>query len=98
MTTASRIAMVPLGMSIGTFFAVTYVLCVLFGLLVSAQGMHQLLPMLLPGFTWITWSSFLLGLAWAFALGWYIAVVFTPVYNFFSARSQNLKSNRDGNK
>lgn len=89
MTTTSRMSIVPLGMSIGTFFAITYVLCVLFGLLVSAQGMHQLLPMLLPGFTWITWPSFILGFVWVFAYGWYIAVVFAPIYNFFAARSEN---------
>lgn len=89
MTTTSRVSMVLLGTSISTFFVITYVLCVLFGLLVSDQGMHQLLPTLLPGFTWITWPSFMLGLVWVFAYGWYIAIVFAPVYNFFAARSEN---------
>jgi hypothetical protein len=38
---------------------------------------------LLPGFTWISWASFLLGLIEAFAYGWYIALVFGPLYNLF---------------
>jgi hypothetical protein len=42
--------------------------------------------MLLPGFTWISWPSFLLGLIWAFAIGWYITLVFCPLYNFFIGR------------
>jgi protein-S-isoprenylcysteine O-methyltransferase Ste14 len=36
--------------------------------------MHQLLAQLLPGFTWITWPSFFLGLFWSFVYGWYICV------------------------
>lgn len=86
MSTTTRLAIVPLGLTLGTFFAVTYVLCVLFGLFVSDRGMHQLLAQLLPGFTWITWPSFLLGLVWSVVYGWYVAVVFTPLFNFFSAR------------
>ncbi len=87
MNNTSRMSIFTVGMSIGTFLVVTYVLCVVYGVFVSAQGMHQLLPMLLPGFTWITWPSFILGLVLIFAYGWYIAVVFAPIYNFFSARS-----------
>jgi hypothetical protein len=85
MNKAGRIAIVPLGMTLGTFFVVTYILCVLFGLLVSYPGMHRLLSDMMPGFTWITWPSFFIGLVWAFVFGWYIAVVFVPIYNFFVA-------------
>jgi hypothetical protein len=86
MSTTTRLAIIPLGLTLGTFFAITYVLCVLFGLFVSDRGMHQFLAQLLPGFTWITWPSFLLGLVWSVVYGWYVAVVFTPLFNFFSAR------------
>jgi hypothetical protein len=41
-----------------------------------------------PGFTWITWPSFFLGLLWSFICGWYVAVVFAPLFNFFAARTQ----------
>jgi hypothetical protein len=81
-----RIPVVVLGLSLGLFLVVTYVLCVLYGLLVSEQGMHQLLPMLLPGFTWLDWPSFLIGLVGAFAYGWYVAVVFAPIFNVLAAR------------
>ena len=87
MTPTSRIAVVPLGMSLSVFFVVTYLLCLLFGLLVPTAGIHQMLSQLLPGFTWITWPGLLIGLVWAFAFGWYIAIVFAPIHNFFAARS-----------
>ena len=91
MDKAKRIAIVPLGMTLGTFFVVTYILCVLFGVLVSDPGMHRFLSDLLPGFTWITWPSFFIGLVWAFVFGWYIAVVVAPIYNFFMADGSRSK-------
>ena len=87
MSNTSRMSVFPLGMSIATFFAITYILCISYGVLVSSQGMHQLFPMVLPGFQWITWSSFLLGLVLVFAYGWCVALVFVPIYNFFTALS-----------
>jgi hypothetical protein len=54
MNTSPRLAIVPLGLSLGSFLVITYMLCVLFGILVSDRGMHQLLAQLLPGFTWMT--------------------------------------------
>jgi hypothetical protein len=91
MNSTTRLAIVPLGMSLASFLAITYVLCVLcvlFGVFVSERGMHLLFAQLLPGFTWITWPSFFLGLIWSVVLGWYVAVVFAPLFNFFAARTQ----------
>ncbi len=75
----SRMSILTVGMSVGTFFLATYILCVAYGVFVSAQGMHQLLQLIIPGFTWITWQSFSLGLVVVFAYGWYIAGVFVPI-------------------
>jgi len=84
----SRIAIVPLGLTLSFFLVITYVLCVIYGLLGFQQGMHQLLFQIIPGFTWITWPSFFIGLFWTFVWGWYIALVFAPLFNFFTARMQ----------
>ncbi len=74
------------GWSLSLFLVVSYVLCVVYGLLVPSYPMHPAWSALLPGFSWISWSSFFLGLAEVFAYGWYTAVVFVPLYNWFSAR------------
>ncbi len=81
-----RIPVVALGMSLGSFFALTFVLCVLFDLWFPALAMNPVWAPLLPGFTWISWASFLLGLIEALAYGWYIALVFGPLYNLFARR------------
>jgi len=38
---------------------------------------------LLPGFEWISWKSFLLGAVESYGYGWYIALIWVPLYNFF---------------
>ncbi len=87
---APRIPVVALGMSLGIFLALTFVLCVLFDLWFPEQAMHQTWQRLLPGFTWLTWPSFFLGLVESFAYGWYVALVFAPLYNVFAARFGNI--------
>ena len=80
----ARIPLIAFGLSLGLFLAITYVLCVGFDLLFPGQAMYQTWLRLLPGFTWLTWPSFLLGLVESFAYGWYIALIFGPLFNFFA--------------
>ncbi|MGE0333976.1 MAG: DUF5676 family membrane protein [Gammaproteobacteria bacterium] len=81
-----RIPVFAFGMSLGIFLAVTYMLCVGFDLLFPGQAMYQAWLRLLPGFTWLSWQSFLLGLVESFAYGWYVALIFGPLFNFFAGR------------
>ncbi len=74
-------------MSLGLFLVISFVLCVLFDLLFPGYAMNRVWAPLFPGFTWLSWPSFFIGLAESFAYGWYVAVIFGPLYNFFAARS-----------
>jgi uncharacterized protein DUF5676 len=87
MTDQSSIRIFPVGMALGAFLAVTFVLCVLFGLLFPSATMYQVWLPLLPGVSWISWPSALLGLVESFAYGWYIAVIFIPVLNYFTKKA-----------
>lgn len=81
------IPVLALGMGLGLFLAISYVLCVLGYLVLPAlQIAHSALAIFLPGFTLLSWPSFFLGLAESFGYGWYIALVFGPIYNFFATR------------
>jgi len=82
------IRIIPVGMALGVLLALSFILCVIFGLLFPGATMYQAWLPLLPGVTWISWTSALLGLVESFAYGWYIAVIFVPVFNFFSRRAQ----------
>lgn len=83
---APRVPVVVFGLSLGLFLSITYVLCIGYDLLVPGQEMYHTWLRLLPGFTWLTWPSFLLGLVESFAYGWYVALIFCPLFNFFAAR------------
>jgi hypothetical protein len=86
MSDSNPISIYTLGMSVGTLLALSFALCVVFGLIFSSATMYQVWLPLLPGVTWISWPSALLGLVESFAYGWYIAVIFVPAWNFFSRR------------
>ena len=83
-------ALIPvfaLGFSLSIFFAITYLACIVFYFLFPDLILnHAVLSLFLPGFKLLSWSSFLLGLAESFAYGWYVALVFGPLYNFFVLR------------
>ena len=44
------------------------------------------------GFTLLTFPSFLLGLVESFAVGWYVALIFGPLYNFFAIRFSRARA------
>ncbi len=74
--------------SLGIFMAISFILCVLYGLIVpeSLHGMSVFLEEMLPAFKWLTFGGFLLGLVESFLYGVYTGIVFVPVYNFINRR------------
>lgn len=76
------------GISLSLFLAISFVLCVLGYLLFPGLPIaHEALSLFLPGFKLLSWPSFFLGLVESLAWGWYIALIFGPLYNFFVARA-----------
>jgi hypothetical protein len=75
---------------IATFAAwigVSFTICVLGGLLAPGLPIrHQTLELLLPGFTWISLGTFVLGLAESVLYGVYAAVVLVVIHNFIHRR------------
>ncbi len=74
------------GLATGTFLSISFVLCVSFDLLFPQHAMYGVWIKLLPGFKWLSWWSFFVGLIEAFFYGIYFALVFVPLYNFFQRR------------
>lgn len=84
---ARRLPLVVLGLSTSAFLALSYVICIVAYLVAPGLPVkHQALLVLLPGFEFLTWPAFLLGLAESYAWGWYIALAFGSIYNFFASR------------
>ena len=72
------------GLSLGSLLAISYVLCVGYDLAFD-QHMYESWLKLLPGFTWLTWPSFFLGLIESFLYGIYVSLIFVPLYNVFGS-------------
>jgi hypothetical protein len=80
----ASISVVTLGLSLSVFFVISYLICVLGYLLFPSLPIeHAALSIFLPGFELLSWRSYFLGLVESFVWGWYIALVFGPLYNFF---------------
>ncbi len=79
--------------ALGLWAAVTFLVCVLYGLVTpQSLHMHAFLEQVLPGFKWLTWPGFLLGLAESFLYGVYAGLVFVPIYNFLKRRWGDAQS------
>lgn len=59
-----------------------------------SHAMYQSWQRLLPGFTWISWSSFGLGLIESYGYGWFVALIWVPLYNVFAARERRRTRGR----
>lgn len=76
------------GLAMGLFLSITYLFCVAYDL-IFGQNMYEAWMKLLPGFTWLTWESFLVGLVETFLYGIYFGLVFVPLYNVLNRRRQS---------
>lgn len=80
------ISLLGVGHATSLTLAISFVLCVGFDLLLPEHAMYETWQKLLPGFEWISWKSFFLGLIEAYGYGWYFALIWVPIYNFVVLR------------
>lgn len=83
------ISLIAVGHASSLFLAISFSLCVGFDLLFPAHAMYQVWQNLLPGFEWLSWQSFLLGLIESYGYGWYFALVWVPIYNVIATRKND---------
>jgi hypothetical protein len=70
------------GTAMSLFLMGSFLFCIALGLVSTRADLHNAWFTLLPGVSWLSWRSVALGLVESFAYGWYIAVVFVPLYNW----------------
>jgi hypothetical protein len=73
--------------SLGLFGALTFVVCVLYGLIVpETLHMTGFLEQVLPGFTWLTLSGFVIGTIESFLYGVYAGLAYCTIHNAVARR------------
>lgn len=86
------VSLLAVGHATSLFLAVSFALCVVFDLLFPEHAMFEAWRMLLPGFEWLSWGSFFLGLVESYGYGWYFALIWVPLYNFVTLRRANART------
>ena len=81
-----RLSVVTVGQAVSLFLVISFLFCIALGLVSTRADLHNTWFALLPGVTWLSWTSVLLGIVETAAYGWYIALVFVPIYNWAAAR------------
>ena len=77
------LSLFAVGHATSLLIAITFSICVIFGLVFPEMAMYQVWIKLLPGFEWLSWKSFFLGLVESYGYGWYFALIWVPLYNVF---------------
>ena len=83
-----KIFLMAFGHASSLFISISFVLCVAFGLLFPQNTMYEAWQPLLPGFEWLSWQSFFLGLVESYMYGWFITLIWVPLYNFFGSKAK----------
>ena len=91
----SGISLFAVGHATSFLLAISFILCVVFDLLFPDYAMYQSWQALVPGFVWLSWKSFIIGLIQAWAYGWYFALIWVPIYNFVALKGQKRSKRED---
>ena len=83
---SNRISLMAFGHATSLLLAITFIVCVVFDLIFPEHAMYRAWQDLLPGFEWISWSSFFIGLTESYAYGWYFTLIWVPIYNVLAGR------------
>ncbi len=78
----SLISLKAVGHATSLLLAISFILCVGFDLIFPDYAMYQSWQALLPGFEWLSWKSFVVGVVETYAYGWFFALIWVPIYNF----------------
>ena len=79
----------PVALAVGSFLAISFFLCVLYGLIVPTYWqMYPAWERFLPGFKWLSLASVCIGLIETFVYGFYVGYVFVPLYNLFGKANE----------
>lgn len=85
----TRLSLLAAGHATSLFLAISFSICVGFDLIFPEHAMYEAWQKLLPGFEWISWKSFFIGLVETYGYGWFFALIWIPLYNLFIARQVN---------
>ncbi len=85
----TSISFLAVGHATSALLAISFTLCVVFDLLFPNYAMYGSWQALVPGFEWLSWQSYFLGLIETYAYGWYFALIWVPIYNLVTSKNKH---------
>ncbi len=85
-----RISLMAVGHATSALLVISFILCVGFDLLFPEQAMYRAWQDLLPGFNGLDARSFLFGLVETYGYGWYVTLIWVPLYNYVVTRQARI--------
>lgn len=82
------LSLMSVGHASSLFMVITFSICAVFDLLFPDYAMIRIWQGLLPGFSLTEWWGFIIGLIESYAYGWYFALIWVPIYNYFNSRNK----------
>jgi len=89
------ISLLAVGHATSLLLAISFTLCIAFDLFFPGYAMYQSWQALVPGFVWLSWKSFFIGLVEVWVYGWYFALIWVPIYNFVALKGRKHSDNAD---
>ena len=83
-----KLSLFAFGNATSLFIMITFILCVMFDLIFPGNAMYSVWLKLLPGFEWLTLKSFITGVVESYLYGWYITLIWVPLYNYFGLKAR----------
>ncbi len=93
----TKISLLAVGHATSALLAISFAVCVAFDLLFPDYAMYTSWQVLLPGFEWLSLNSFILGLLETYLFGWYLALIWVPIYNLVTNKSKHECGHHDSN-
>lgn len=84
----NHLSIKSVGHATSLFLSISFLICICFDMIFPQHAMFRVWQDLLPGFEFISWKTIFVGLIGAYAYGWYFAVIWVPLYNFFSSNKK----------
>ena len=80
------ISLLAAGHASSITLAISFTLCVVFDLVFPNRAMYETWQKLLPGFEWISFKSYAIGLLESYGYGWFFTLIWVPIYNVVANR------------
>ena len=85
----NSVSILAAGHATSALLSISFTVCVVFDLIFPEHAMYKSWQAFLPGFQWLSWNSYLIGLFETYAYGWFFVLIWVPIYNLVNNKQRH---------